>query len=257
MRFCCLASGSEGNASLVESGESPTRLLIDCGVSPGLLREKLHVKGLSIEDLDGVLVTHEHGDHIRGIKGLLGDKSLSILMTYGSYSASFCRKVKKFSPIIISPHKSFEFKELKLMPFPVPHDAREPIALVLDDGKYKLGVLTDAGTITKHMQETLKGMDGLILEFNYDRDLLIQSSYPQVLKDRISSGVGHLSNDKAALLLRKIVHKKMQVIVAAHLSQTNNSMAIVKSYVDNSLGNFNPKLIIASQGEGTDWITLV
>ena len=257
MRFCCLSSGSEGNASVVEGGTvTPTILLLDCGLSLQELKKKLEIVGLCLSDLDGVLITHEHSDHVRGVNKLVKNTNIPLIMTHGSYIATTSIRKEKIEPIIISPHEPFNFKGLVLNPFPVPHDAREPIAILIRDEIYKLGLLTDLGKITSHIYQMLVDIDALILEFNFDYDLLKKSNYPKSLKERISSPVGHLSNKSSFRLLKKIISDRLKVVVAAHLSKKNNSSNIVEKEFSRNIEKGATELIIATQDQPTKWINL-
>ena len=182
MRFCCLASGSDGNCTLLESSEEgeELRVLVDCGLSFSLLKHKLLDRGVLPEDINGVFITHEHGDHCKGIVSLVKVTEVPVFMTYGTYLAN--KEIRKnLKPIFLSPHKKILFKGLEINPFPVPHDARESIALTVESNSFKIGILTDAGAITKTIRDELVDVDALILEFNYDDDLLSKSKYPDGL----------------------------------------------------------------------------
>ena len=257
MRFCCLSSGSEGNASIIQGGAvRPTALLVDCGLTLSDLKKKLKIVGLSLSDLDGVLITHEHSDHVRGVNKLVQHTNIPIIMTHGSYLATSSIKWDKTEPILISPHESFNYKGLVLNPFPVPHDAREPIAIVIKDEIFKLGLLTDVGKITAHIYQMLVDIDALILEFNFDYDLLKTSNYPKSLKERISSPKGHLSNKSSLGLLKKIISNRLKVVVAAHLSKKNNSSEIVEKEFFTYIKRGVIRLVVATQDQPTRWINL-
>jgi phosphoribosyl 1,2-cyclic phosphodiesterase len=176
-------------------------------------------------------------------------------MTHGSFYA--CRsnfgKIKSLS--FLRSDKVTILNGFNVLPFSIPHDAREPVALVFEDPKHRLGVLTDAGSITPHIIKSLSKLDGLVLEFNYDPSMLKKSKYPDSLKKRISSPFGHLSNDAARKLLKNIFHDKLQVIVAAHLSQKNNTPELVNCALDSFINDFL-RTIIADQREPTGWISL-
>lgn len=219
IRFASLGSGSSGNALLVESGA--TRLLIDCGF--GLKETAARLNRLNIEpaDLTGVLVTHEHSDHVGGVFRLARRHDLPVWLTYGTYMASMsasegadCRVIDSHDPLAIG--------DLEVLPYPVPHDAREPVQYVFSDGSQRLGVLTDAGEVTAHMRAMLSGCHGLVLECNHDAGMLANSTYPAILKRRIAGRYGHLENLAAAELLASIDTSRLQHLVAAHLSERNN-----------------------------------
>ena len=257
MRFCCLASGSEGNSTLVESISNgiAQRILIDCGLSLSLLKEKLFSRGLSPRDINGVFVTHEHQDHCKGIVPLVKSVEVPVFMTYGTFLAN--REIRKnLSPVFLSPFKGIKFKGLEVNPIPVPHDARESVALKVEDSSFKLGVLTDVGTITKNIRDALDDVDALILEFNYDDSLLSQSKYPEALKRRISSRQGHLSNSSALKFAETFLQRKRKALVAAHLSSKNNSHNVVTNLLNKLCCEKEIVLLIADQNDGTPWINL-
>ena len=257
MRFCCLGSGSEGNSLVVETDFlTKTKILVDCGLKFNVLEERLSDQEVSASDLDGIFITHEHGDHIRSAAKFARTYEIPIFMTHGSFYASRDNFEKIKSLFFLRSDKIIVLNGLKILPFSVPHDAREPVALVFQDSKHRLGILTDTGSITPHITETLSKLDGIILEFNYDTNLLKKSSYPPRLKKRISSQFGHLSNKAAANLLKDIYHEKMQVIVAAHLSQKNNTPELVDYFLQTALLD-SVKTIIAGQSEPTGWINLI
>jgi phosphoribosyl 1,2-cyclic phosphodiesterase len=150
----------------------------------------------------------------------------------------------------------FEVGALKITPYPVPHDALEPSQFTLADGQSKLGVLTDAGAVTEHMFENLRDCDALVLEFNHDVDLLLKSSYPAPLKKRISGGFGHLSNTAAKEFLKKLINPKLKFVLAAHLSETNNSQDLVRGLLSEILDESKIAFAIANQHDGSGWIEI-
>ena len=257
MRFCCLASGSEGNCTLVESSEEgeTLRILVDCGLSFSLLKRKLLNRGILPQEIHGVIITHEHADHCKGIVPLVRVLEVPVFMTYGTYLAN--KEIRKnLKPIFLSPHKKVLFKGLGINPFPVPHDARESIALTVESNSFKIGILTDVGVITKTIMDELEDVDALILEFNYDDDLLSRSNYPEGLKKRISSKYGHLSNSSAMGFAKDFLRRERKVLVAAHLSSSNNSHNYVTALLDQLCHEKKTESFIADQDNGTPWINL-
>ena len=256
MRFCCLGSGSEGNSMVLESGsETKTRILVDCGLKFDLLEQRLFSQGISGTDINGIFITHEHGDHVRSAAKFARLFKIPIFMTHGSlYACSSAFKKIEFLSILRSDETTI-LNGLKILPFAIPHDAREPVALVFEDSKHRLGILTDTGSITPHIIKKLSKLDGLILEFNYDSNMLEKSKYPYALKKRISSSFGHLSNNEALKLLDNIFHNQLQVIVAAHLSQKNNTPELVGSKLKVFMNGL-VKSIIADQVKPTGWVNL-
>jgi phosphoribosyl 1,2-cyclic phosphodiesterase len=154
---------------------------------------------------------------------------------------------------IIDSHNIFEIQDFIIQPFPVPHDAREPTQFTLSDGNHKLGILTDTGSSTPHIEKMLQQVDALILEFNHDPDLLESSEYTFSLKKRISGKLGHLDNQTAAEILGKIQFKQLKHLVAAHLSETNNTEELVKEVIVGKIGCERDWIKIATQGDGMSW----
>ena len=255
MRFCCLGSGSSGNSTVIEGSNKKTTILVDCGFRYSDLQERLISQNLDASDINAIFITHEHNDHIRSAARFAKKFKLPIYMTHGCYYNSYHEFKKINSLKFFRAEQPFFFNEIKVLPFSIPHDAREPIGLIFEEKKNKLGILTDAGFITPHMIDILKNLDGLILEFNYDKTLLKNGNYPKSLKKRILSDLGHLSNDSAEFLLKKIFHPEMKVLVAAHVSKENNSSDLVDLKLNN-FKNYFLKKIIADQNQPTGWISL-
>jgi phosphoribosyl 1,2-cyclic phosphodiesterase len=202
VRFASLGSGSEGNALLVEAqcGATTTRVLLDCGFSAKEVERRLGRLGLSVEDLDAIVITHEHTDHI-GSALTLGRKwSIPLHMSWGTARAIGADE----APVdlhVLWGDESVAIGGLSVLPYTVPHDAREPLQYVFSDGASRLGVLTDVGVSTPHITNVLSGCDALVLESNHDLQMLATSRYPASLKARIGGTHGHLNNDAAAAIL--------------------------------------------------------
>ena len=250
IRFASLGSGSKGNALLVEAGS--TRLLIDAGFGPREMVRRLERLGLAAADIDAVLVTHEHSDHIGGVFACARRFDWAVLLTHGTLAA--CRDDGSDTRItIIDSHEPFSVGDICVHPFPIPHDAREPVQFVLGDGARTLGVVTDAGHVTRHMVDMLDACDALVLECNHDVKMLAQGSYPQALKRRIGGLWGHLDNAAAALLLSRIRHSGLRHVVAAHLSEENNSPALAQAALSAVLDCAQDWVGIATQDDGFAW----
>ncbi len=254
IRFASLGSGSAGNALLVESGA--TCLMVDCGFGQRETIRRLARLGRAPEQLTGILVTHEHGDHVGGVFPFARRHGLPVWLSHGTSSA--CQSAAQGVELrIIDGDAAFCVEALEVQPFPVPHDAREPLQFVFSDGNRRLGLLTDAGEITRQMRDMLSGVDGLILECNHDAGMLASSSYPLSLQKRIAGRLGHLANDAAANLLREIDSSRLQHIVAAHLSEQNNHPSLAVSALATVLGCPNERIGVAGQEAGFDWRQLV
>jgi phosphoribosyl 1,2-cyclic phosphodiesterase len=253
MRFASLGSGSAGNGLVVEA--AATRLLLDCGFGLRDAIMRLGRLGLAPEQLSGILVTHEHDDHAGGVFKLANKHRTPVWLTYGTLAMveRFLPKQRDFDIHVIDSHQAFSIGDLQVHPFPVPHDAREPVQFVFGDGTQKLGVLTDTGTSTPHIEAMLSGCDALTLECNHDLDMLMNGPYARPLKQRVSSRLGHLDNASSAQLLAKLDNSKLQHIVAAHLSAKNNSPTLAKKALSEVLRCEDEWIGIADQEQGFDW----
>jgi phosphoribosyl 1,2-cyclic phosphodiesterase len=248
MRFASLGSGSRGNALVVEAGK--TRLLVDCGYGPRQLAQRLARLGLSPEDLAAIVVTHEHSDHASGVRACARRYGLPVVLTHGT----LCEVVLQGVTVeVIDSHSVFAVHDLELRPFPVPHDAREPVQFIFSDGSRRLGLLTDVGCATEHICEVLSGCHALLLECNHDAQMLASGPYPPGLKQRISGRWGHLDNASAAALLGRLDRRYLQHVVAAHLSQENNTPTLARAALSVAL-NCQPEWVgAADQETGFGW----
>lgn len=250
IRFASLGSGSAGNSLIVEGGE--TCLMLDCGFGLRETVARLQRLGRQPADLAGIFVTHEHGDHLGGVLRLARKYALPVWMTHGTWFA--CREGEIGIDLrIIDSHRPLVIGDLEVQPFPVPHDAREPVQYVFSNSVYRLGVLTDIGEITQHVRDLLSGCDGLVLECNHDAKMLSTSSYPASLKQRIAGRHGHLENSAAAELLTQIDCSRLQHLVAAHLSERNNLPALAVSALAQALGCDADWVGVATPEAGFDW----
>jgi phosphoribosyl 1,2-cyclic phosphodiesterase len=254
-RFASLGSGSEGNALVVQVGK--TCVLMDCGFNLNESMMRLARIGMQPEDLSGIVVTHEHGDHISGVSRLAKKYSLPIWLTHGTLRAQFKSLGGLSNVNEINPHESFEIGDLEVQPYPVPHDAAEPVQFVFSEGARRLGVLTDVGSSTPYIEQTLSGCAALVLECNHDSQLLQQSDYPSSLKERVGGRFGHLNNEDAAKLLKKMDNRQLQHIVAAHLSRKNNRPELAISALSGALSCQQSWIGVATQDEGFDWREII
>ena len=253
MRFASLGSGSRGNATLVEAGA--TRGLLDCGFSCAETEKRLTRLGLDAQQVDAILVTHEHSDHISGVARFSRRFGIPVWMTAGTEAVHRGGEVAAWH--CFSSHQPFRIGDLEIAPYPVPHDAREPCQFVFSDGAVRLGVLTDAGSITAHMVQALDGLDALILECNHDPELLARGPYPARLQQRVGGRYGHLSNQQAADLLGQIVTSRLQHLVAAHLSEKNNRVDLARAALAQVLHCAAADIGVAEQQNGIAWRDVV
>ncbi len=257
LRFKNLGSGSAGNATLVEArdGLQVSRLLIDCGLRVPELRRRLQAIDLQLSDLQGLFVTHEHSDHVGHARRFAQETGLPLWMSEGTRLA--CQADEwKLAPDqlrVARDSVTIDLGALELSPFTVPHDAREPLQLRCSDGDRSLGVLTDLGHASSHVIQSLRGCHALLLEANHDRDMLSRSSYPAFLRKRIAGPLGHLSNDDAAALLQAVCHPALSCVVAAHLSERNNSPALAQAAFSDVLGCSADAIPVADPETGSDW----
>lgn len=249
MRFASLGSGSKGNATLVQA--NGTCLLIDNGFSLHETETRLNRFGLTADVLTAVLVTHEHADHIRGVGPLARRYGLPVWTTHGTATCPGLGKMPALQ--LIDVHQPFVIRDIEIQAFPVPHDAREPCQFVFNDGKASFGMLTDTGSGTPHIRAQLSGCDALLLECNHDSDMLTNGPYPPALKQRVGGRFGHLSNNQAARLLAELDTSGLQHIVAAHLSEQNNTVAHAREALSNVLECNQEDIDVADQVTGLGW----
>lgn len=251
MRFTILGSGSRGNATLIE--HQGTHVLLDNGFSLKELGYRLLQRGVELEQLDAVLVTHEHNDHIGGVGVLHRKTGVPIWLTPGTRRAGEKALGETAGLHELNCHEDFSVGAIQVHPFPVPHDAREPCQFVFSDGDKRLGILTDVGRITQHIQEQLSGCDALILESNHDPQMLRSGPYPPSLQARVGGPMGHLSNQQAAACLQEIDCSSLQHIVAAHLSEKNNSPYLAALAMSEALDCTPDGIALAEQQGGLSW----
>jgi phosphoribosyl 1,2-cyclic phosphodiesterase len=250
VRFTCLGSGSAGNALVVECGR--TRVMMDCGFGIGETRERLERVGLEPSDLAGIVVTHEHGDHLGGVAAFAAKYSIPVHLTRGTahwLPEDFPAELVSH----IDPHNEFALQDLCVQPFPVPHDAREPVQYVFTDGDVRLGVVTDLGCSTSHVEEKLSHCHALVVECNHDLDLLWNGSYPFALKNRVAGRFGHLDNRSAAAMVKNLERPHLRHLIAAHLSEQNNTPALAVAALAAALGCEESWIGVATQRDGFAW----
>ena len=254
LRFRNLGSGSSGNATVVEarSGADCTRLLVDCGLGVRQLEQRLARCELAMADIDAIFITHEHADHIGCARSVALRGRIPIWMSPGTYAAigspdmeGLLREAADGTAIAV--------RDLSLLPFTVPHDAREPLQLRCTDGDRTLGILTDLGHATAHVLKSLHQCHALLLEFNHDADLLARSSYHPSLKKRVGGKYGHLSNDAAASLAAALHHPGLATVVAAHLSRQNNLPELARQSLGLAVNRDPASIPVADPVSGTDW----
>lgn len=253
MRFASLGSGSAGNALVVEVNN--TRLMLDCGFSIKETVSRLTRLDLNPESLAGVVLTHEHDDHAGGAFKFAAKYNLPVWLTYGTLKMAerYFPNQHNLQFNVIDSHTIFNVADIEVQPYPVPHDAREPVQFVFGDGNRRLGVLTDVGRTTLHIEQQLSGCDALVLECNHDGNMLRNGPYAASLKKRVGGEWGHLENLAAADILARLDRSKLQHLIAAHLSAKNNTPLLAKTALAGVAGCAPDWIGVADQMAGLDW----
>ncbi len=256
MKMASLGSGSDGNALLIsaKSGITETRVMLDCGFALKDAASRLSRLDTDPNQLSGIIVTHEHQDHVGGVFRVARRHKIPVWMTHGTFEA--VRKDADGVQLhICRDGEPFVIGDLEIHPYTVPHDAREPVQYTATDGHCKIGVLTDVGHATPYLIDALAGCDALLLEFNHDVDMLAQSVYPPWLKARIGGQLGHLSNGQSADILKSLDRSRLRRLVAGHLSQKNNSPDKVRAVINDLPGTAEIDVVIADQAAGFGWLS--
>ncbi len=251
MRFASLGSGSRGNALLVEGGG--TRLLVDCGFAARETERRLAELGVAAGDLNAILVTHEHGDHIRGVAALARRHGIPVWTTPGTWCRHQGSAVERVH-LISGLGPGFRVGDIWVEPFPIPHDAREPCHFVLESGGRRLGLLTDCGYVTRHIRDRLGECDALVLECNHDSDMLRQGPYPPFLRARVSGNQGHLGNHQAAELLGSLPRQGLTSLLVAHLSEKNNRPELARQALQAVDIDLAKRITLAEQDRPSPWL---
>ena len=250
MKLCVLGSGSEGNATLVHSDS--TALLVDAGFSAKELERRLKMAAFSAADLDGILISHEHTDHIRGAAVLARRYNIPVHLTNGTVNPALRRgslKSEGIKKVAIASEEPFTIGDIEVEPFGIPHDAAEPVAFMLCHNERRALVLTDIGSVTVRAVEKTRKANLAVVEANHDPELLITGPYPWHLKRRIGGKLGHLSNDDCAELLEHAGGNNLETVIFAHLSKINNNADIVRATAATVFNGNGVNIEIASQHE--------
>jgi phosphoribosyl 1,2-cyclic phosphodiesterase len=229
--------------------------MIDCGFSTRDCIRRLERLKIPPNEIDAILVTHEHSDHWKGVLTLAVRYSIDIYMTAGCLRATGVKSRDYAGIKLIDSHQSFTVGDIDIQPIPVPHDANEPVQFILSDTDDRFGILTDVGSITPYIERQYSGCNGLLVEANHDLNLLLAGSYPKFLKDRVSSEWGHLNNHQTARLISVIDQSCIKQLVIGHISQSNNCKDRVKKAI-NAVYKGSAEVIYADQEEGFDWLYL-
>jgi phosphoribosyl 1,2-cyclic phosphodiesterase len=265
MRICVLASGSSGNSTLIVAGS--TRVLIDCGLSARETIRRIQAVGEDPTRIDAIVITHEHGDHARGLVSLSKTVGAQVYISTAALGACNLGEKEKFirRGEAICSSQDFEIGAFRFSPFAIPHDAADPMAFTVEANGVKMGIAVDLGHINALAAERFRGADVLVLEANHEVEMLRACAfYPWMLKQRIMSRQGHTSNDEMARFLREDFDGKAEHIVLAHLSRNTNHPAIARLAAIQALEDRSPlfsakaekRVKIASHDGPSDWIEL-
>ncbi|WP_320825685.1 MBL fold metallo-hydrolase [Reinekea sp.] len=251
MRVASLGSGSKGNATLVQIAD--TTILVDCGFGLKDIEGRLRNRGVDPASLAGILVTHEHSDHLKGAPMLANRYGIPLWSTHGT-ARYFKRPVA--TARTFHPSHRIAIGALDIEPVTVPHDSAEPAQFVFHHQGLRFGLLTDLGSLTNHVHQAYHDCQLLMLECNHDPDMLRNGPYPASLKRRVGGNFGHLSNDQAAQLLKSVNHSSLERVLVSHISEHNNDPALAIATLLPELDGHDTKIDMLTQQEGCDWIHL-
>ena len=257
MKFSVLASGSSGNAYYVETENAG--ILVDAGISCREIERRLDLVGVKAKELDALIITHEHTDHIKGAGPLARRFDLPVYLNKKTFENGRKALGNLSRPVIFQTGQAMNINDLCVETFTKCHDAADPFGLVLSSNGTRIGLSTDLGKSTRLVEDRLKGCDALILEFNYDQEMLEQGPYPLNIKRRIKGSEGHLSNEQAGDLLRVISKENLKYVVLAHLSETNNQPDKAHREAEEALGRCGlteANILIGKQDEPGPMIEL-
>lgn len=224
MRLCSIASGSSGNCIYV--GSDNTHLIVDAGISGKRIEDGLNSIGLKTQEMDGILITHEHSDHVGGLGVLARRYGIPMYATGGTIEAlkgmTYLGEIPWELFRVIEADKAFFVNDLKVNPVRISHDAAEPVAFRIGNGDRSVGVVSDLGKYNDYIVDNFFGVDALLLEANHDVNMLQVGKYPYQLKCRILGDKGHLSNESSGRLLSRLLHDNLKTVYLGHLSKENN-----------------------------------
>jgi phosphoribosyl 1,2-cyclic phosphodiesterase len=225
--------------------------MIDCGFSLRETEQRLQAFGVRPLDVAAILVTHEHSDHIKGVGAFARKYQTPVWLTYGTAQTARLGTLPIAEHIVVE--QDFRVGDITVTPFSVPHDASEPCQYRFSNGKHMLGLLTDTGMITPHIIDMLSGIAALLLESNHDQGMLLESDYPESLKQRVAGNYGHLNNQQAAGLLTDMDTSQLSYIAGMHLSENNNTPQLVKEALSEALAWQTGQIHVAHQELGLSW----
>lgn len=254
LEITVLGSGSSGNATLVRSQE--TSVLIDAGFSLRQITLRMDSCGWHPSKLDAILISHEHGDHSKGLRVLCAKYDIPVFAAEAAHGTRELREAQLAKTEVIEAGEEFSVGDLAIAPFSIPHDAADPLGFVIKNGGNRLGYATDLGYASALTIHHLRDCRLLVLESNHDPGMLVSGSYPWPVKQRILSRTGHLSNDGAATLLGEVASTELQAVVLAHISRENNTAQLALEAGDKALrqalGEGIPRVVVAGQDVPTE-----
>lgn len=257
-KFCNLYSGSSGNCSLVETEN--TKILIDCGASSKKINEALSSINVDINDIDAILVTHEHSDHIKGLPITCKKYGIPVYANKLTFD-NIKQDIPDDKKVIFKNDEKFEVGDLKIFPFSIPHDAANPCGFSINHNNDKISIATDVGHMENSILDNLAGSSFILLESNYEPEMLKCSKYPYMLKKRILGPYGHLSNEDAGEAVTTLMKYGIHNIMLGHLSQQNNFpelayKTVMESIIYRKLDSDNLKLAVASRDKPNNFIEI-
>lgn len=247
LKFCSLYSGSSGNSSLIQSKD--INILVDAGVSGKKIVDALASINIDIENISAILVTHEHSDHTQSIATLSKKYNIPVYANKKTWDALNDKreKISKENIKYFNNNKSFTLNDINIFPFDIPHDAADPCGFSISDNESKISIATDIGHMTTSILDNIKNSNFLLLEANYEPDVLKCSSYPFHLKERIASPIGHLSNIEAGKTINYLADFGVKNIMLGHLSNENNFPELAYNSVLEQIENKELTLNVASR----------
>lgn len=247
VEICALASGSNGNCYYI--GNENSAILVDAGIPFSRLLERFDETGLSIDKVKAVFISHEHNDHVSGMRVLSKRKFINGVFSKGTLNATHKSNKPTYSAVFEA-NKSFFIDEIKVIPFPKKHDAAEPFSFRVEIEGKSIVVLTDVGEVTDEVGEHISKADAIFMEANYDEKMLWAGKYPYFLKKRVSSDLGHLSNEQSKEAILKYSSDKLRTVFLSHISADNNTPELVKKSFDEIAKN--KKVIITSRQKASE-----
>lgn len=262
MKITVLASGSKGNATFMEFGQD--HYLIDCGISYRQVKLRLEEKGKDLSSLKGIFITHEHSDHVNGLRVLLNNHKVPIYLSEGTFKGfnkRYMGPMSDWDVHFLRQEEMLDFDHFSLLPFNTYHDAMEPMGFKFIESSYSFVYMTDTGYFPLRKYDLIRNADGYMVESNYESELLLESPRPWSLKRRILDDQGHLSNEDSANMILDIIGDRTQFIILAHLSDECNDRGVALETYDFCFKEKNHaldryKVYIAMQHKPLDQITL-